>query len=101
MAPEVFNKNVDVFSFAMILYKILEGDPHLSLNETYEAAKHIVAGHRPIFKAKTYGPELKELIKQCWAPDMNKIPSFLEIPKRLEKIEETVPGDYHYNIFTS
>ncbi|KAM7490139.1 hypothetical protein LguiA_033060 [Lonicera macranthoides] len=32
---------------------------------------------------------------------MNKIPSFLKIPKRLEKIEETVPGDYHYNIFTS
>ncbi|KAM7522004.1 hypothetical protein LguiA_011906 [Lonicera macranthoides] len=76
-------------------------DPPLSLYETYEAAKYIAAGHRLIFRAKTYGHELRELIEQCWAPDMNKIPSFLEIPKRLEKIEEIVPGDHHYNIFTS
>ncbi|KAM7527597.1 hypothetical protein LguiB_031007 [Lonicera macranthoides] len=42
------------------LVKILEGDPPLSLYETYEAAKYIAAGHRLIFRAKTYGHELRE-----------------------------------------
>ncbi|KAM7487462.1 hypothetical protein LguiB_024946 [Lonicera macranthoides] len=106
MAPEVFkhrkyDKKVDVFSFAMILYEMLEGDPPLSHYEPYEAAKYVAEGHRPIFRAKSYSPELRELTEQCWAPDMNKRPSFLEILKRLEKIKETVPGDHHWNIFTS
>uniref|UniRef100_A0A7N2LCJ6 Protein kinase domain-containing protein n=1 Tax=Quercus lobata TaxID=97700 RepID=A0A7N2LCJ6_QUELO len=45
IAPEVFNhrrydKKVDVFSFAMILYEMLEGDPPLANLEPYEAAKY-------------------------------------------------------------
>nr|GMD85553.1 serine/threonine-protein kinase STY8 [Ipomoea batatas] len=90
MAPEVFkhkkyDKKVDVFSFAMILYEMLEGDPPLSHYEAYEAAKHLAEGHRPAFRAKGFVPELKELVDQCWAMDINKRPSFIEILKRLEK----------------
>ncbi|GMI87409.1 VH1-interacting kinase [Hibiscus trionum] len=91
MAPEVFkhrkyDKKVDVFSFAMILYEMLEGDPPFSNYEPYEAAKYAAAGHRPPFRSKSYTPELRDLTEKCWAADMNQRPSFLDILKRLEKI---------------
>ncbi|KAI8021172.1 Integrin-linked protein kinase 1 [Camellia lanceoleosa] len=106
MAPEVFkhrkyDKKVDVFSFAMILYEMLEGDPPLSNYEPYEAAKYMAEGHRPMFRAKCYISELRELIELCWAADMNQRPSFLEILKRLEKVKENTPSDHHWNIFAS
>ncbi|XP_047321664.1 integrin-linked protein kinase 1-like [Impatiens glandulifera] len=105
MAPEVFkhrkyDKKVDVFSFAMILYEMLEGDPPLSNMEPYEAAKCVSEGQRPSFRAKGYTSELKELTEQCWAADMSQRPSFLEILKRLEKIKESLPSDHHWNIFS-
>ncbi|KAI4379226.1 hypothetical protein MLD38_005550 [Melastoma candidum] len=106
MAPEVFkhrkyDKKVDVFSFAMILYEMLEGDPPLSHYEPYEAAKFVAEGHRPIFRAKGYTPELRDLTEQCWSADMNKRPSFLDILVRLEKIKEILPSDHHWSIFST
>ncbi|KAK9052170.1 hypothetical protein SSX86_028798 [Deinandra increscens subsp. villosa] len=106
MAPEVFkhrkyDKKVDVYSFAMILYQMLEGDPPLSNYEPYEAAKCASDGLRPNFKSRSYSPELRELTEHCWDADMNKRPSFLEILKRLEKIKEKMATDHHWNIFTS
>ncbi|WOH16404.1 hypothetical protein DCAR_0935957 [Daucus carota subsp. sativus] len=106
MAPEVFkhrkyDKKVDVFSFAMILYEMLEGDAPLSHHEPYEAAKYVSEGHRPMFRAKGYTQELRALTEQCWAADTNKRPSFLEVLKRLEKIKETLPAEHHWNIFSS
>ncbi|KAH1031373.1 hypothetical protein J1N35_043547 [Gossypium stocksii] len=91
MAPEVFkhrkyDKKVDVFSFAMILYEMLEGEPPFSNYEPYEAAKYVAAGHRPSFRSKSYLPELRDLTDKCWADDMNQRPSFLDILKRLEKM---------------
>ncbi|KAF3623391.1 putative transmembrane emp24 domain-containing protein p24delta9-like [Capsicum annuum] len=73
MAPEVFkhrkyDKKVDVFSFAMILYEMLEGDPPLSHYEPYEAAKYVSEGHRPMFRAKGFTPELKESAKTVAVP---------------------------------
>ncbi|KAG8366388.1 hypothetical protein BUALT_Bualt17G0074500 [Buddleja alternifolia] len=106
MAPEVFkhrkyDKKVDVFSFAMILYEMLEGDPPMSHYQPFEAAKYVAEGHRPMFRSKGSIPELRELTEQCWDADMNKRPSFLDILKRLEKIKETLPSDHHWHIFTS
>ncbi|XP_022725223.1 serine/threonine-protein kinase STY8-like [Durio zibethinus] len=106
MAPEVFkhrkyDKKVDVFSFAMILYEMLEGEPPFSNYEPYEAAKYVSEGHRPIFHSKSYLPELRDLTEKCWAPDMNQRPSFLDILKRLEKIKENIPTDHHWNIFNT
>ncbi|KAK4403045.1 Integrin-linked protein kinase [Sesamum angolense] len=102
MAPEVFkhrkyDKKVDVFSFAMILYEV----NHRCQIVNHEAAKYVAEGHRPIFRAKGYTPELRELTDQCWSPDMNNRPPFLEILKRLEKIKETLPSDHHWHIFAS
>lgn len=106
MAPEVFkhrryDKKVDVYSFAMILYEMLEGEPPFASYEPYEGAKHAAEGQRPSFRAKGYIPELQELTQQCWAPDMNHRPSFIEILKRLEKIKENLPSDHHWHLFTS
>ncbi|KAE8732932.1 Emp24/gp25L/p24 family/GOLD family protein [Hibiscus syriacus] len=66
MAPELFkhrkyDKKVDVFSFAMIRYEMLEGDPPFSNYDPYEAAKYAAAGHRPPFRSKSYIPELRDL----------------------------------------
>nr|BAD94246.1 putative protein kinase [Arabidopsis thaliana] len=106
MAPEVFkhrryDKKVDVFSFAMILYEMLEGEPPFANHEPYEAAKHVSDGHRPTFRSKGCTPDLRELIVKCWDADMNQRPSFLDILKRLEKIKETLPSDHHWGLFTS
>ncbi|KAL5759451.1 hypothetical protein ACOSP7_017976 [Xanthoceras sorbifolium] len=104
MAPEVFkhrkyDKKVDVFSFGMILYEMLEGEPPLANYEPYEAAKYVAEGHRPTFRAKGYIPDLRDLTEKCWAADMNQRPSFLDILKRLEKVKENLPSDHHWNIF--
>ncbi|KAF3948826.1 hypothetical protein CMV_025225 [Castanea mollissima] len=106
MAPDVFkhrryDKKVDVFSFATILYEMLEGDPPLANLEPYEAAKYVSEGNRPTFRSKGYTPELRELTEQCWAHDMNQRPPFLDILKRLEKIKENLPNDHHWNIFNT
>ncbi|KAI3987713.1 hypothetical protein MKX01_028447 [Papaver californicum] len=106
MAPEVFkhlkyDKKVDVFSFAMILYEMLEGNPPMVNYEPYEAAKYVTDGHRPAFRAKGYLPELRELTNQCWAADMNQRPPFLEILKRLEKIKENLVPEHHWSLFNS
>lgn len=105
MAPEVFkhrkyDKKVDVFSFAMILYEMLEGDPPMSNYEAYEAAKCVAEGHRPTFRSKGFTPELRELTEQCWSADKNQRPSFLEILKRLEKIKENLPAEHHWHFFS-
>ncbi|XP_010534697.1 PREDICTED: serine/threonine-protein kinase STY46-like [Tarenaya hassleriana] len=106
MAPEVFkhrkyDKKVDVFSFAMILYEMLEGEPPFASHEPYEAAKHVANGHRPTFRSRGCTPDLRELMERCWDGDMNQRPSFLEILKKLEKIKETLPSDHHWGLFAS
>lgn len=106
MAPEVFKhrryeKKVDVYSFAMILYEMLEGEPPFASYEPYDGAKHAAEGHRPPFRAKGFIPELQELTQQCWAADMNQRPHFIEILKRLEKIKENLPADHHWHLFAS
>uniref|UniRef100_A0A803L1U9 Protein kinase domain-containing protein n=1 Tax=Chenopodium quinoa TaxID=63459 RepID=A0A803L1U9_CHEQI len=105
MAPEVFkhrkyDKKVDVFSFGMILYEMIEGEPPLSSYEPYEAARYVAEGHRPTIRSKGFVPDLKELTEQCWAADMNQRPTFLEILKRLEKIKDNLPAEHHWHFFS-
>ncbi|KAF8679194.1 hypothetical protein HU200_045962 [Digitaria exilis] len=103
MAPEVFkhrkyDKKVDIFSFAMILYEMLEGDPPFSNYEPYEAAKYVADGHRPAFR-KGHANEVKDLVEVCWSGDISLRPSFLEILKRLEKLKEHFTQDTHWHLF--
>ncbi|XP_074558149.1 serine/threonine-protein kinase VIK-like [Curcuma longa] len=104
MAPEVFkhrkyDKKVDVFSFAMILYEMLEGVPPFSAQKPYEAAKLVAEGNLPLFHNKGYVQELRDLTVQCWATDMNTRPTFIQILRRLEKLKESLPSDHRWNIF--
>lgn len=101
MAPEVFDHRsydakVDVFSFAMILYQMFEGVAPFANYEPYDAAKLVAKKDRPIFRARTYPAEMKELIEECWDHDIKKRPTFLDILNRLEKIK-SLPNEHHWN----
>lgn len=93
MAPEVFchksyDTKVDVFSFAMILYEMFEGEAPLRELAPYEAAKSMAKrGLRPKLRAKTYPPQLKELIIKCWSSNKEERPCFKDILMSLESME--------------
>lgn len=95
MAPEAlrgeaFDKSVDVYSFSMILYQMIEGSAPFS-DKSEEDVFDAVACHdeRPSFKLKEkYCPEeLKELIKACWDKDPAARPNFAYVITELEKIK--------------
>ncbi|KAK6930430.1 Protein kinase domain [Dillenia turbinata] len=95
LAPEVYNndvfdRSVDAFSFGILLYEMIEGIPPFHPKSPGEAVKMIsVEGKRPPFKIKTksYPPDLKELIDQCWAAEPSARPMFSEIIIQLDKID--------------
>lgn len=94
VAPEVykdelFNRSVDAFSFGLILYEMFEGVPPFNPKSSEDVAKLIcVEGKRPPFKIKlkSYPPDLKELMEECWDPEPVVRPTFSEIIVRLDKI---------------
>nr|GEV85747.1 dual specificity protein kinase shkC-like [Tanacetum cinerariifolium] len=86
---ELFDGGVDVYSFGIILYEMMEGVQPLYPKPPKEAVKLMcVDVQRPTFKTKSkyYPPELKELIEECWYPDLSIRPKFSEIIIRLDKI---------------
>lgn len=95
MAPEVFehrpyDKSVDVFSFAMILYELFEGFAPFDDKEAYEAATLVASeGLRPPMKAR-YPVGMEELIKKCWSNYTSTRPPFDDIVKELERIQEEI-----------
>ncbi|KAI4374006.1 hypothetical protein MLD38_012056 [Melastoma candidum] len=94
MAPEVckdetFGRSVDVFSFGLILYEMIEGVQPFYQSSPEEAARMICfEGQRPPFKIKlkSYPPDLRELIEECWDAEPVARPTFSEIIVRLDKI---------------
>ncbi|RXH67679.1 hypothetical protein DVH24_027826 [Malus domestica] len=93
VAPEVYRNEeydtkVDVFSFALILQEMIEGCIPFSTKPETEVPKAYVANERPPFRAppKHYAHGLKELIEECWSEDPFKRPSFKQIIKRLDDI---------------
>lgn len=95
MAPEIykdeiFDRSVDVHSFGLILYEMMEGAPLFVSKSPDEAAKLICLDEmRPTFKSKSKSspPELRELIEECWHPDCVVRPTFSEIIVRIDKID--------------
>ncbi|KAM7460862.1 hypothetical protein LguiA_028983 [Lonicera macranthoides] len=86
---EMFDRRVDVYSFGLILYEMTEGVQPFHPKSAEDAARFMcLKGNRPAFKQKTksYLPELKELIEECWDPDCFGRPNFSQIIVRLDKI---------------
>ena len=81
MAPEVFrhesyDERVDVYSFAMILYNILNGKPPWhTINGLKAVTKASREGERPILQ-RHWDLRLCNLLKQCWDEAPSNRPSF-------------------------
>jgi serine/threonine protein kinase len=97
MAPEVFlheqyDKSVDVFSFAMVLYEMFEGAAPFEEEAAYDAAQLVAdEDRRPEMKAKTYPLGMQELIRRCWSRNPKERPPFDTIVEELQKMEENFP----------
>jgi serine/threonine protein kinase len=92
LAPECYENGgsaeSDVFSFALILYELVVGQPWLPLDHSkLEAAKLIVVDdYRPQIPDYVL-PDAKALIEDCWVTDPKQRLTFGQIVLRLEKIE--------------
>ncbi|KHG01677.1 shkD [Gossypium arboreum] len=93
-APElyknlVFDRSVDSYSFGVILYEMIEGVVPFHPKPPEEILKLMcLEEKRPPLKtkSKSYPPELKELIEECWHREAVVRPTFSEIIVRLNKI---------------
>jgi hypothetical protein len=90
LAPECYDNRFlfksDVFSFGLILYRLIVGRRPFSRLGPHGAAKRIaVDGARPRIPAFVL-PDVRALICDCWAPDPDGRPRFPEIVNRLKKM---------------
>ncbi|KAJ7980621.1 Ankyrin-kinase [Quillaja saponaria] len=86
---EIFDRSVDAYSFGLILYEMIEGIQPFHPKSPEEALKLMsLEGKRPSLKIKTksYPPDLKELIEECWDSEPVVRPTFSEVITRLDKI---------------
>ncbi|XVF29644.1 hypothetical protein REPUB_Repub15cG0139700 [Reevesia pubescens] len=94
VAPEVyknmiFDRSVDAYSFAVMLYEMIEGVVPFHPRPAEEVVKLMcLEGKRPTFKTKSrsYPPDLKELIEECLNQEPVVRPTFSEIIVRLDKV---------------
>ncbi|CAI9108435.1 OLC1v1008023C3 [Oldenlandia corymbosa var. corymbosa] len=86
---EIFDRSVDVYSYGVMLYEMLEGIAPFHPKPAEEVAKMMcLEGKRPTFKSKkSYPPELRGLIEECWSPESVMRPTFSEIIVRMDRID--------------
>ncbi|KAG2437945.1 hypothetical protein HXX76_005561 [Chlamydomonas incerta] len=97
MAPEVvlgqpYNEKVDVFSFGVILFEVLnrklmlvdeiKNDPR---KDAQAYAERVARGFRPEIPRR-WPDELRELITMCWAQDPHLRPNFTAVVDMLDEI---------------
>jgi serine/threonine protein kinase len=101
MAPEVFrhepyNYRVDIYSYAMIIYQLVEYKPPFAGMDPIEAARQAALYQlRPQFysllQPLPVKRALKELIEKCWAADPDERPDFEAIVVQLELVMAKLP----------
>jgi serine/threonine protein kinase len=97
MSPEMYEEEqgtpADVYSFALILYELLVGqpvlDPEMALGVLM---KQVVSGVRPKLP-ETMDATMRDMIERGWSVDATVRPSFAEIWLRLERIKFQLTGN--------
>jgi serine/threonine protein kinase len=92
LAPECYDNRYyqesDVFSFGMILYELLSGQPAFSKELTQnEIAFRVILDDKPPPIPDSVLPSAQELITDCWAKEPGSRLSFEEIVDRLKTMK--------------
>lgn len=88
MAPEIargglLNKGCDIYSFAMVLWELVEHRiPFFEIEDEIQVSFSVIRGVRPSI-SKTWPDYLAELVQACWDDSPQKRPKFLDIIQSL------------------
>jgi serine/threonine protein kinase len=94
LAPEgTFAQASEVFAFGLILFEILTGKPEFPTDlHPCKIALKVIEGDRPHVPDSVL-PVARELIADCWAPEPDDRPTFVEIVNRLQEMEFKVTAN--------
>lgn len=74
-----FNKSVDVYSFAVLLWEIFTGEIPWAMLTVEEIRERVSAGTRPRIPVGLIPPQCVRLIEKAWSVDSNQRPEFPDI----------------------
>lgn len=95
-APELssdtrYGYEIDVFSYAMLLYEMLTGQIAFENLTPQEATSDILSGKRPEIPSDT--PKLlSDLITKCWSPSAKDRPTFIQLVNDIPHSNIMFPG---------
>mmetsp|Transcript_41664 Transcript_41664/g.83579 ORF Transcript_41664/g.83579 Transcript_41664/m.83579 type:complete len:610 (-) Transcript_41664:666-2495(-) len=104
MAPEVFrhenyDERVDIYSFSMILYYMLDGEPPWPEKSGVEAAKAAAMKQSRPPLPRHWDVKLSQMMRACWANDRFARPSFAAVLEVLAEVfKQTVGSSYEESL---
>lgn len=106
MAPETndisyvnYEKPVDVYSFAMIVYEIMTSHlPFHKMKTDYQVFDAVLNGQRPEFDVHIC-KAIRDLIERCWDQDPSKRPTFEQIVDELESNPDFITDEIEVDDF--
>mmetsp|Transcript_2512 Transcript_2512/g.8926 ORF Transcript_2512/g.8926 Transcript_2512/m.8926 type:complete len:872 (+) Transcript_2512:51-2666(+) len=96
LAPEVlaetspYTEKADVFSFGMVLWEMLSGRTPFEGKTPLQVVRALDTGKRPPIEDDT-NADFAQLVRDCWAQDMNARPTFSVIVERLKSLHTSLP----------